>query len=360
MSYDIVRSIRISNGVVYFSAAPNNVHPRTFERFEVPKYTEIYQEQGMKALLKEISKQVHNGNYHLRGGSKLTSLLEESHQKLRSRVTLVNFLDEEHAADFMANVTARRLEDPSISIHNDWVNMELAVLEGLRYDKKSVLEICKKNPQAFHYAAGEISCDRVAAKEYIQQCSHMILFSFPRYFNNDKELALLALPHNGCIFRDLSSSLRSDKDIIRMAFDQNLNGRRFFEHLPDLIPSETRADKEFMRELVTICPSLHVHRAPDILTDFETAKAWASNGKWFLSNLHVVPQEFLADPNMQAILLSRIDEPMAKGKLKNALEDRGVQLAIGKPSLSDQISDASTRTGPVTDKQTEIKGREER
>ena len=345
MSYDIVRSIRISGDAVYFSAAPNNVYPRTFEKFEVPGYTEIYCKHGMKALLKEISKHVHNGNYHLSGGSKLTRLLEESHQKLLSRAPLNSFLDDDHAAEFMANVTVRRLEDPSISIHSDWVNKELDALDCLRYDKRAVMEICKKNPYAFHYAAGEISCDRDVAKQYIEQCSHMTLFAFPRYFNNDKELAMLALSQNGCTFRVLSESLRADKDIIRMAFAQNLAGREFFEHLPDLIPAETRADKELMRELVTICPALHVDRARDILTDFETAKVWASNGKWILGNLHAVPKEYLADPEMQTILLSRIDEPMARGKLKNALEDRGVQLVISKPSLSAQISGAESRKG---------------
>lgn len=346
MSYDIVRSITIKDNKIFFTSAASNVSPRTFERYEVPGYSELYQKQGMKALLQEIAKNVWNGNYHLQGGSAIARLLSEGHMLLRDEPILARFLDEGHASEFMANLAVRRMDVPEPGAQNAWVATELARLESLRHDKRAVLDICKSKPDAFGYAAGEVYCDRDTAKEYIRECSHMLLFNFPSEYSNDKELAMLALPHNGCIYRQLSESLRADKDIIRLAFCTNIPDRQFSEHLPDLIPSEVRKDNTFMRELLEICPVMHVDRARDILSDLENAKTMARHNKWARANLHSVPREHLTNREFQAVLLDRYQSPEERDKLRGAFRCFNLPLfEDAKPSLEDRISGAQARAG---------------
>lgn len=346
MSYDIVRSIAIKDNKVFFTSAASNVSPRTFERYEVPGYSEIYQKQGMKALLQEIAKNVWNGNYRLQGGSAIARLLGEGHMLLRDESSLARFLDEGHASEFMANLAVRRMDDPEPGAHNTWIATELTRLEGLRHDKSAVLDICKVKPDAFSYAAKEVYNDRDTAKEYIRECSHMLLFTFPLKYHNDKELALLALPHNGCIYRQLDVPLRADKDIIRLAFCTNIPDRRYSEHLPDLIPSEIRKDKEFMRELLEICPVLHVHRTPDILSDLESAKTMAKHNRWAITNLSRVPTEHLRNKELQAVLLERYQEPGDHDRLQKFFQEMSIPLHDDvKPSLEDRITGAQARAG---------------
>lgn len=346
MSYDIVRSITIKGNAVYFTSAANNISPRTFERYEAPGYSEIYQKQGMKALLQEIARNVWTGNYRLQGGSAITRLLSEGYMLLRNEPTLTHFLDEGHASEFMANLAVRRMDVPEPGAQNTWIATQLAQFESLRHDKRAVLDICKTKPDAFGHAAGEVYCDRDTAKEYIRECSHMLLFTFPSEYSNDKELAMLALPQNGCLYRQLSEPLRADKDIIRLAFCTNIPVRQFFEHLPDLIPSEVRKDKAFMREILEICPSMHVDRARDILSDLESAKVMAKYNRWALGNLHCVPREYLTNREFQAVLLDRFREPEERDKLRGAFRSFNLPLfEDARPSLDDRISGAKARAG---------------
>lgn len=64
MSYDIVRSIKITDGRVFIKAAPSNVYPRDYEEFECKSLTKILQEEGQEKLDIRILREFESGNFH--------------------------------------------------------------------------------------------------------------------------------------------------------------------------------------------------------------------------------------------------------------------------------------------------------
>ena len=147
----------------------------------------------------------------------------------------------------------------------------------------------------------------------------------PPAFTADKELAMIALSHNGCIYRQLSPILQADKDIVRLAFDPNVS-RPYFEHLPDLIPKSLRKDIPFMQELVTLCPRLHITRAKDLLHNRDILNAWIQTGKWNVYDLRYIPKEFLKDREFQCLMLNHCQSDRQVMELQKQYRAHGLTL----------------------------------
>ncbi len=333
MSYEIVKSITIIDDKVYFTSASNNVSPRTFERFESEYFSNLYQKGGLEALLPEIAANVWEGNFHLYNGSKISTFLNEGFNILNTDYYLRRFLDTERASQYISDYALFQIgKGPAPSLES---------LQALRHDKKAVLDVCSKNPAAFNYASEEVRSDRNTALEYILKNRDKLLFQMPEYFRSDKGFALLALDKDGTTFRDLSSDLKADKDVVRLAFDSTLD-RRYYEHLPDQIPESLRHDTAFMSELISICPHMHVFRTPELLKDINFTKAWLKGDGWFIDDLRLIPYKQLQDPQIRTYIYNRYkNDPSLLDKAEQILNIGGA-LSI-KPSLDNIIAAADER-----------------
>lgn len=156
---------------------------------------------------------------------------------------------------------------------------------------------------------------------------------------------MAAIEANGCIYRQLDESLRCDREVIFAAFAE-VEGKRFHEHLPDLIPPRTFfdfskdplkpfLDKDFVIELIRICPSLHIERTKWLLQDKDIALEWCKVGKYVLHSAGYMPQEFLIRKEFQDVLLSHCQDEKQKQGLEKKLNDAGVLL---RGSLDEKIS----------------------
>ena len=77
MSYEIVKAIKIKDGVVFVNCASNNVYPKTYDEFKSESLTKILTEQGEQALNIELLKEYENGNFQGHGNkNKFTRALE--------------------------------------------------------------------------------------------------------------------------------------------------------------------------------------------------------------------------------------------------------------------------------------------
>lgn len=325
MSYEIVKSITISDNKVYFTSASSNVSPKTFERFESEYFSNLYQKGGLEALLPEIAVNVWEGNFHLYNGSRISTFLNEAFNILNSDKHLRRFLDTKHASQYISDYALFQMgKGPAPSLES---------LQALRYNKEDVLDVCSKNPAAFDYASEEVRTDRDTALKHILMNRDKLLFQMPKHFNGDKELALLALDASGTIFRQLSPDLKSDKDIVRLAFDSSVK-RRYYEHLPDLISEPLRNDIEFMSEVISICPHMHVFRTPELLKDKNFTNAWLKADGWFVNDLRLIPYRQLQDPQIHTYIYNRYkNEPDLLDKAKRILNEAGINFI--KPSLDD-------------------------
>lgn len=332
MSYEIVKSIAIKDDKVFVTSASNNVYPRTFNRWEVPGFSKIYREGGLKPLLNQIAVNVWHGNFQLYRRSKLCKAILEGYDLL-SAPSLRHFLDAEHASDFIT--------DMALHVMKLGPKPDIEKLYALRSDKEAVLKICANWPEAFDYASPQIQQDREAAKAHILANGDKLLFTMPRYFRNDRELVILAIQKDGTNFRDLSPELQADKEIVRLAFNPALP-RPHFEHLPDLVSKSLQSDVSFMKELVTLCPRMHVFRTPHLLEDKSFVEAWLKAGGWTPYNLHNLSGEMLRDPDLQTIIFSKVkDDPENLKKVRQHFVERGV---MSKLPLDALISAAENRT----------------
>lgn len=301
MSYEIIKSITIKGKKVFVISASNNVYPRTFERWEPDAFNKVYQEGGLEALLLYVAANTWEGNFHIHKGSKLCNLLSEAFDGLSKgrNAVLRHFLDTDRAAKYMTSLVLFRM--------GKWTAPpSLSELHSLRDDKAAVLDICSKNPSAFDYASERIRKDRDAAKAHIIANADKVMFNMPFYFRADKELAALALEKAGTNFRQLDPSIRSEKDLIKLAFDSSLN-RPFFEHLPDLIPASVRRDIPFMKEVISSCPKMHFFRTPDLMEHKELVKAFFETGCWSPYQVRNIPVQHLNDPDIQNIIRNTME-----------------------------------------------------
>lgn len=325
MSHNIIRSITVGkDNKVYFNCASSNVFPRTFQRVEEPFYSNIYQQRGLRPLLAEIAKEVKQGNFVLKPGTKICDKLLNAYSILFNASTpLMRFLDDDRAADFMAKTAYNSLTNQPSTVPND-----LAALEKLRWDKEAVLEVCKKNPAAFGYAAEPIQKDRDTAMEYIKTFGNLLNSRIPSYFQNDRELVELLLQKNGARYHaiDFNSPLAYDKDLIRLAFQEDLPGRRFHEHLAHMLPPSILQDTPFMCELIQICPSMHVTTTHSLMANKDFVKAWFKHGNWIPNSLDGFScPELLKVPELQQVLADRFgSDPEACERIKASLLIHGI------------------------------------
>lgn len=343
MSYEIIKSISIKGDSVSITSAPNNISPRTYQKWSAESYNEIYRQSGLEGFLRGFSKDVWNGNYHLSpSGSKYVKALSAALDAVYCySPSLRHFLDDDRGAELIAGAAMKYLKT------NTFSDKDFSPYETLRSDPKSVLDVCSKNPSAFSYAAEFIQQDREVAKSYVEQCSGQLMFQYPKHFDNDKELAMTAIKNNGCIYRQISQNLCSDPDITRLAFASNLEGRRFHEHLPDLIPLSLRKDPAFMQDIIRICPEIHIFRTPEILDNRETALVAAqvcTPVPYIYDNFK---DEYLADPAFQKIMYSRCGlrtDPQSLKKLQGLFAKRDIPVPTidkSNSSLSSMIAKAS-------------------
>ncbi len=74
MSYDIVKSIKITEDKVLINCVSNNVYPHYFEEWESQSLSKILKEQGKDAVELEIFKHYEQGNFQ-RGSNKYVRAL---------------------------------------------------------------------------------------------------------------------------------------------------------------------------------------------------------------------------------------------------------------------------------------------
>ena len=323
MSYSIVKKMEIVDGKIFATSVSNNEYPRIFERYEVPRLSELYAERGLKGLLAWMAVTHRDGGCKYTGSDKLSQAVKNAYRKLPDN--LKTFLDDQRLGQFVAEYGETRLQGKRFGLKK-----ALEELDALRSNEDVVLEICKERPEAFHCAAEFLQKERSVVEKYIEQCADMLFFEMPDYYQDDRELIMQALRKNGCIYRQISEQMRRDKEITLLAFDDSLE-RRCVEHLPDLIPEDLRKDQEFVKKLLDVGPCIHVSRTPELVADREAALIWIKRGKYVLADLYILKKEFFRDEEIQKILLERFSEPQKRIVLQQRFQTAGETL---RPELA--------------------------
>lgn len=315
MSYSIVKKMEIVDGKVFATSAENNVSPRIFERYEVPRLSELYAEQGVKGILAWMAVTHRDGGCKYTGNDELSRTVKSVYRKLPDSLKI--FLDDQRLGKFVGEYGETRLQGKRFGLKK-----ALEELDALRSNEDVVLEICKERPQAFQVAAEFLQKERSVVEKYIEQCADMIFFEMPDYYQDDRELIMQALRKNGCIYRQINERMRRDKEITLLAFDSSLE-RRFVEHLPDLIPKDLRKEQEFVKKLLDVGTCIHVSRTPELVADKEAALIWIKRGKYVLADLYILKKEFFRDEEIQKILLERFSEPQKRIVLQQRFQTAG-------------------------------------
>lgn len=123
--------------------------------------------------------------------------------------------------------------------------------------------------------------------------------------------------------------MKQDRDLILLAFDSSIQ-RRFVEHLPDVIPTKIRKDREFVKKLLDTGIHIHINRAPELVEDREAALIWVKKGKYVLADLYVLKKEYLEESEFQDILIDRFSEPSKMESLQQRFKEAGVKLSYGR------------------------------
>lgn len=339
MSYDLVKSIVIKDDKVYLTSAANNVSPLRFDRWECETFSETLQKEGKEAVLARIGQNVWDGNFRLYKGSKLCNLFLQAREALPNGLNFSN-TDGKAAGEYLARAVMKLEQNPEANLTED-VNKLLS----LRNDKDYILEVAVRTGHNFlNFADVKLQTDRAFALEVLRAGGGAAWFEYPRQFAGDKEFALEALKLNGCFYRNLDLALQTDREVILEAFAE-AEGKKYHEHLPDLIPKEAfkpeytahgfTYDKEFVVQLITCCPSLHIHRADWMLEDRAAALKWCEVGKWIPNDARYLPQRYAEEKEFQDILVSRCKEAKSYEMLEKRLAEKGITLP--KRSLDDRI-----------------------
>ena len=80
MSYEIVRKLRIENGIVYRTSASNNVRPQYFEECQDTYFTEMLRNEGETALDMEILKLYETGSFQEGNSNKWSKAIDKLRQ----------------------------------------------------------------------------------------------------------------------------------------------------------------------------------------------------------------------------------------------------------------------------------------
>ncbi len=312
MSHTIVKSIGIKGDKVYLTSADSSIRPLYYHRWECTSLSKILSEKGKDALYATIGEEVWNGNMHLRHGSKLCALFMEARNAFPRDMNFSTF-DSKAAGTLLGEMVTKLAEDPKA----DLLPYIQRALE-MRNDRGYILEAAQRTGHNFlNYASEEVQRDRAFALQVLHTAGGTAWFSYPAHFKDDKEFALEALQLNGCLYRELSDRLKADREVLLAAF-QETPGKKYHEHLPDLIPPEAycffnassnqlEMDKAFVCKLVEICPAMHMDRAPHLLADRAIALKWAQVGKFFPFSFSELPKQYQHDKEFQDTLIRRFE-----------------------------------------------------
>lgn len=344
MSYDIVKSISIKKDKVFLTSADSSLRPLYFHQWECEPLSKMLREEGQKAVLCRLGEDIWGGSLRVYKGSKLCNLFLQARNELPRYMNWSNF-DSKAAGEFLGNAVMKLSENPKADLSED-----VTALLALRNDKDYILEAAFRTGRSYlDFAEESVQKDREFALKVILAAGGSPSFNFPQYFKGDKALAMAAIESNGCIYRQLDESLRGDREVVFAAFAE-VEGKRFHEHLPDLIPPMTffdfskdplkpLLDKDFALELIRICPSLHIERTKWLLQDKDIALEWCKVGKYITHNVAHMPQEYLIRKDFQDVLMSRCQDEKQRQILEKKLNEAGVLL---RGSLEEKISAAKT------------------
>ena len=271
----------------------------------------------------------------------------EAKDALPRELHFTNF-DSKAVGDYLGTAVLKLKENPDADLTED-VNKLIC----LRDDKDYILEVAKRTGYNYlNFAKEELQKDREFALAVLKAGDGKAWFEYPKYFAKDKDFALEALKLSGCFYRELDENLQGDREIILEAFEEK-EGRRFHEHLPDLIPTHALFDfegplkdvlkKEFVCRFVECCPSLHIDRAKWLLDDRDVALKWCEVGKWIPNDVRYLPEKYAMEKEFQDILISRCQDKKLYEVLEKRLGEKGV--SIPKKSIDDMVKDAAKKCG---------------
>lgn len=357
MSHEIVKSIVLKDKEqeVWLNSADSSVRPLYFSSWECKGLSEVYQKEGREAALARIGKDIWDGNLHLRAGNKMCKLFLAAREALPQGLSFMS-LDGQAAGKYLAQAVLKLEKDPRADLTAD-----VQALLALKDDRNYILETAKRTGHSYlNEACAYVQKDRAFALEVMRACGGTAWAEYPKMYENDKAFALELLALNGCHYRSLSPKLKADRDVILAAFEE-VEGKQYHEHLPDLIPMEAYVhsvhdgwlefDKIFLKELVEKCPSIHLERCPPMMQDRDVCLKWCEVGKWFPYSVDKVPSEFLLDPEFQRVLVARFQGTDKFEILTERLAQKGILLQEGlggiKPSLEAMISGAEERKKEV-------------
>lgn len=348
MSYELIRGITVEQDKVYLTSADSNVSPRMFAKWECEPFSKILAEEGRDALLAKIGEEVWNGEIQLQRGNKLCKLFLAAREALPADMNFSNY-DSKTAGEYLGKMVAKLERDPAADLSADVQEMLT-----LRNDRDHILTCAKQTGFNFlNYATDpEVQQDRELALEVLKAGGKCAWFSYPVWFNKDREFAMEALKLNGCFYRELDESLKKDREIIVQAFREE-PGKQFHEHLPDLIPpdvycrmdDENRVsiDLDFIYELLEICPAMHLDRNRLLLHDRDIALKWCEVGKFFPHSITDLPEQFLRDEEFQDVLCKRFEGSDKYDYLIRNFSLKGVLLSAPGESVDHKIRSAQAR-----------------
>lgn len=253
MSYDIIKSITIKEDKVFITSACNNLRPLYFTRDEWTGLSEKLQLHGEEALYKVIGTELWSGNIRIRKGSVLCNLLKYCYDYLHNTNKERLYIGPEIAGTYIGKMVStlkrEKLKEKNFS---DLVLELKATITSKEY----ILEMAEKGEEC-------LGNSRSLEEDHsfvIQALKHAgtNLFSIPKIYNNDREIAMIALENNGCIYRLLSPQLQQEEEIIFKAFTKRVHQNQRTESLIKLIPMEYFTDnKPFIIKLLNVCPFLN-------------------------------------------------------------------------------------------------------
>lgn len=347
MSNDVIKGISIEDNKVNFTASGDSALPFDLEiTWECEHLSKVLVEQGITALYAQIGEEIWKDELFLEQGNTLCNLFIKARNAFPPDMNYTSF-DPQTAGCLLGEMVAKLKQEPQADL-SEYIKRAAT----LRNNRSYILESAKRTGMNYlNYASESLQKDREFSMEVVRAGGGSAWFEYPKYFSEDKSFALQALKFDGCFFRDLGKSLRSDRDVIFEAF-REVPGREFHEFLPDLIPMETfykttgigsnrEFDKEFIFQLLDSCTSIHLSRAPQLLEDRDIAMKWVQVGKFFPHRINELPKKYLNDKEFQNALIRRFENTDNYEYLIQNLAIQGVHIL--KDSLDDKIKSASLR-----------------
>lgn len=330
MSYSIIKKVRFKGDGVYITSASNNVYPRTYDEFRSDYYSTLLQEKGFREVAKQFADSLHDGNRFLKG-NKFCNCMLEAQKELDVDKSLFYFLDRDTYSNYIADSVVAKYNRVPFEDKQERINKLIA----MRKDPETVFTMCKDNARAFFCSDPSIQSNKELCKRYVKEFASNLMFDFPPALFDDKESALIAVTEHGCALRDLSSSMREDKDIVLAAF----GAKKYPEHLPDIISPALQEDVEFMKQLIDVQPRIHSHRSPSMLNNPDIVLKLAEKSEW-ISDFKSFPEGIRDLPQIQRAMAARI-----RDDLHDVMKDVYLQILseVVQPVylVAEQLKDAA-------------------